>query len=112
METLKGLKHQAIPPFTDFGLIFWVDEELSQQLFFDSEEEANDTLIEIIEGKGLNVSYPSSQEVKRIYPHRVIKIKFLSEYHLLEDFIRVENKNDIALSTEQPKLEEQNNEHT
>lgn len=112
MDALKGLKHQAIPPFTNFGLIFWVGDEPSQQLFFDSEEEINDTLIEIIEGKGLNVSYPSSQEVKRIYPHRVIKIKFLSEYHLLENFVRREDKNDIALREEQPKLEEQNNEHT
>lgn len=100
MKEFEGIKLQAVTPIAKFGLIFWIGDELSQDLLFQNEDECDNILADITEGRGIDVEYDFHKEKVKIFPHSVLKVKFEREFNLCFDKHRDKLPVGVCLTTE------------
>jgi len=83
MKEFEGLELEEIETSPKFGLIFWCGNESSQDICFQTESECNEVLQDILNGKGVDVTYSyNDKEIITLYPHRIMKVKFINKYRL------------------------------
>jgi hypothetical protein len=82
MKELAGMKLTLKDPSMKYGLIFWTMDELSQSIQFNDEKKCDEILNDIKEGKGVELYYNFCERSVRVFPHRVLRIKFTDEYSI------------------------------
>lgn len=84
MKELEGIKleKKQIKKESEFLLLFWSGDELSQQISFKDENECNKILNDIVGGKGVDVEYGFHEGIVKVFPRRVIKIKCEESFSL------------------------------
>jgi hypothetical protein len=92
MKEFEGIKLTEREPFAKFALVFRSADEPSQDICFQTEEECNKVLSEIIEGKGIKLEYEIRRsedsriwtEEVRVFPNWIVKVQFLKEHTIFD----------------------------
>jgi len=88
---------------SEYALIFFEEGEMSQDVTFKNEPECDRVMKEILDGKGIEVTYANIETIKkRIFPHTIIKIKYICAY---TDLARLETEH-VGHNKKQPELYE------
>jgi hypothetical protein len=87
---------------SEYALIFFEEGEISQDVTFKDELECDRVMKEILDGKGIEVTYANIETIKRIFPHTIIKIKYICAY---TDLARLETEH-VGHNKKQPELYE------
>ena len=84
MKEIEGIELVAgrVKTEDEFVLIFWLQDEPSQQLSCNNEDECDAIMDDIVEGKGVLIAYDFQQNIVRVFPRRVLKLKCEREAEL------------------------------
>lgn len=105
MKEFEGIKLEQRKPFAECGLIFWQGDEPSQSLEFDTEEKCDTVLRKAINGEGILVKYDFNNKELTVFPHRIIKVKFVEEYIIPDKAMAELSKGELTDDVQFPRTD-------